>query len=118
MGGRRRRPKSEAADGPPPQVPQGFLGVGEYDPETGLYEAYESLDGAITWTRVLDCWRLIEQDFADRGIDLADALVSRSWRWVEARIAGLLNGPPAIGPEGVALPTSRLGWELTPPKPR
>ena len=112
MGG---RPGKSSAARPP--APQGWVGLGEYDEETGLYEEYRKVEaGPIRWARILEHWRLIEQDLADRGVDLATELPRRSWRWLEVRIEGLFNGPPAFAADGTPLPTSRLGWALRPPK--
>jgi hypothetical protein len=43
---------------------------------------------------------------------------SRTWPWLKTRIAGLLNTPKAIAPDGTPVPTTRIGWQLDPPKPK
>lgn len=47
----------------------------------------------MSWSRLLRCWALIEADFPSHyGIDLSrDLLKARSWRWLRAKILGLLS---------------------------
>lgn len=56
------------------------------------------------------------------GIDVGDddLMESRSWRWLQARIAGLMSRPPvyvsyALGERVAAVATTRLGYALNPP---
>ncbi|MFB9852440.1 hypothetical protein ACFFMR_18860 [Micromonospora andamanensis] len=48
----------------------------------------------VAWSAILSRWRLIEADLASEyGLDLEAEprlLASRSWRWLETRILGLL----------------------------
>lgn len=47
----------------------------------------------MSWSALLDQWRLIEADLhSEYGIDVEDRplMRERSWRWLEARILGLL----------------------------
>lgn len=64
-------------------------------------------------------WDLIECDLADRGIDFGDdeLMARRSWRWLRARILGLLTAPPvALEPfSGTVLYGTRLQAVITPP---
>jgi hypothetical protein len=56
------------------------------------------------------------------GIDVNDddMLARRSWRWLNVRIAGLLDRPPAYVAYGegqvAVVPTTRLGFALRPPQ--
>jgi hypothetical protein len=34
------------------------------------------------------------------------------------RILGLIDTPPNYAPDGTAIPATRIGWVLNPPKPR
>ena len=48
----------------------------------------------MTWTDILSRWRLVEADLHQvYGIDIDDRhlLRRRTWRWLEARILGLLS---------------------------
>ncbi len=75
-------------------------GCGERDPHTGLYEWYEvppeerpEAGERVAWSDILSHWRLIEADFQEHyGIDLDDRALwrTRTWRWLETRITGLL----------------------------
>lgn len=59
---------------------------------------------------VLDHWALVEADLHERyGFDAGapDALTTRSWRWLRARILGLLD--PTV------VHRTRLGYALYPP---
>lgn len=50
------------------------------------------------------------------GIDVDDdeLLTRRTWRWLQARIGGLLN-VQIVAPDGTLVPATRLGWALRPP---
>lgn len=50
----------------------------------------------MTWAELLDQWSLLEADLQDAGVDVGDHVLmeSRSWRWFETRVAGLLEKPP------------------------
>lgn len=71
---------------------------------------------------MLDRWELVEADLHDRyGIDTSGPIMHRrSWRWLRARIFGLLNMPPMIvapageGPPLIVWPT-RIAYALHPP---
>lgn len=54
----------------------------------------------------------------DRGVDLGDLdlMARRSWDWLRVRVEGLLAAPPTVAPDGTLLPSTRIGWALTPPK--
>jgi hypothetical protein len=81
-------------------------GRGQRDEATGLYEWYEFPEGEgpgvgepVTWRAILARWGLIEADLhACYGIDLGepDLLRARSWRWLRARIIGLLSADTRI----------------------
>lgn len=117
MGRCAERPKSEAA-GSQAQVPAGYIGQGEYDEATGLFDSYVRVDTGISWRRILELFPLIEQDLHDvYGIDMDadDILRKRSWRWLQARISGLINAPPIVSPDGRLVPSTRLGWAINPP---
>ncbi|WP_306839756.1 hypothetical protein [Catenuloplanes nepalensis] len=48
----------------------------------------------VAWLDILARWRLLEADLHDvYGVDLGDPVVlrTRSWRWLETRILGLLS---------------------------
>ncbi|URC17937.1 tail assembly chaperone [Streptomyces phage AxeJC] len=95
-------------------------GCGEYDEATGLYEWYEGGFAAqpqgaappLTWDALLEQWALIEADLHQvYGIDTdSGVLRERSWRWLRARITGLLSAecrvyrhfapPPTTGQKG------------------
>lgn len=64
-------------------------------------------------------WELVEADLQDRGIDLDEPglLTARSWRWLRVRVEQLLAVPPhAYGT--AAMPATRIGLRLNPPKPK
>lgn len=42
---------------------------------------------------------------------------SRTWPWLQNRIASLLDAPKTVAPDGTFIPTTRIGWQLDPPKP-
>ena len=73
-------------------------GIGEKDPVTGLYEAYDLPDGspahageAVEWTAILTRWPLIVADFASEyRVRLHRELPDLSWREFRDLIAGLL----------------------------
>lgn len=56
------------------------------------------------------------------GIDVDDddLLSRRSWRWLNVRIAGLLECPPVLVPYGdgklTSVPATRTGYALHPPE--
>lgn len=90
-------------------------GRGRRDPATGLFEWYEipeeirarESQPLITWAELLVHWPEIEADLHERyGIDVEDRdlMRSRSWRWLQTRIVGLLS-----------LPKSRLTLAMRPP---
>lgn len=117
------RGKSASAEqgGAPNGDPDPY-GRGLYDEETGLSEYYEypeghTANGGITWPKILTHWHLIEADLQDAGIDLdSGILTARSWRWLAARITGLIAKPPAlITEDGRAIASTRLGLALNPP---
>lgn len=110
--GRRRdvleqRGKSWGAEpegaGPAPNGDPDPRGRGEYDPDTGISDWYEIPEGQpqggkpgrrLEWV-LAHHYDLLEQDLHEHyGIDLEDEalLAARSWRWLRARIHGLLNG--------------------------
>ena len=95
-------------------------GRGEYNPETGLSDYYEYPEGTgkgRPWKDILIHWSLIEADLQDAGIDTGSGILrQRSWAWLAVRIAGLLNKPPAITPDGRVMPSTRLGMQLNPPE--
>lgn len=67
---------------------------------------------------ILDVFSLVEADLHEvYGIDLEDPrLARRSWRWLRIKIIGLLTAPPIFRPDGVVVPSTRLGREMwTPP---
>lgn len=79
----------------------------------------------MSWRRLLTFWALIETDLHDTyGIDCGDdaLLEHRSWRWLRARVLGLLDVPPEVVTYGemgslMALsPRTRVGYALNPPK--
>lgn len=43
---------------------------------------------------------------------------ARTWPWLKTRITGLLNAPKTVAPDGTLVPTTRIGWQLDPPKPK
>ena len=111
--------------GPEPGGPahgvQGLQGFGDYDEDTGLHDWYDLPPGlragqdpaALTWSRVLAHWALIETDLQDTGLDLAvpGLLRARSGRWLRVRVLGLLArdsrlaralAPPAKPTNGAA----------------
>ncbi|AYF30605.1 hypothetical protein CSH63_24805 [Micromonospora tulbaghiae] len=49
--------------------------------------------GRVTWAQILTHWVLVECDLQDAGVDVGDPdlMRSRSWRWLEVRILGLLS---------------------------
>ena len=106
------------------EIQPGVYGYGDPDPTTGLYRFIDARErfGAttssdLTWSIILDHWDLIENDLADRGIDVGDdALMSaRSWRWLRTRILGLLSAPASFEPwSGKTLPANRLQAALVP----
>lgn len=112
MEGRARRPKSPGR----PEAPKGYVGRGDYDEATGLYEWYEEVHSGIGWGSILAHWGLIEADLHDvYGIDVEDGILDRrSWRWLEQRIAGLMASR-SVAPSGDLVPTTRIGWALRPP---
>lgn len=92
-------PGSAASRGTPPGriLPDHEYGRGEYDPVTGLWEWYElpeeRTQPRVSWGDILSRWPLVEADLHEvYGIDAEDRelMRSRSWRWLETRIAGLL----------------------------
>ena len=103
-----RRPPGSAGPGEPGlQARRGpdwreQYGRGNRDPVTGLYEWYEippevreyEDQPELGWLDLLAHWTLIEADLhSEYGIDVEDrALIrARSWRWLQARILGLLS---------------------------
>ncbi len=70
----------------------------------------------MTWDDLLSRWRLIENDLhQEYGIDVGDPVLmrARSWRWLEARIVGLLSTECRLSralapdPDGPNLPSGR-----------
>ncbi|MHD0300099.1 hypothetical protein RCF19_29770 [Rhodococcus qingshengii] len=57
----------------------------------------ENSDGQkirLSWKDILGEWTALELDFQDWGIDLeSGVLKERSWRWMQARIVGLIAKP-------------------------
>jgi len=47
----------------------------------------------VTWPEILTRWALVECDLhSEYGIDLGDSgVLGRPWRWLRARIVGLLS---------------------------
>lgn len=102
------RPPGSGQPGDPTGAPGGEqgrilddheYGRGAYDPVTGLWEWYElpeeraTSGQRVSWAEILTNWRLVEADLHDvYGIDVEDRelMRSRSWRWLEVRITGLL----------------------------
>ena len=83
-----------------------------------ITERVRGSGGGLTWRQVLTHWDLVENDLADRGIDVGDdaLMTTRSWRWLRARILGLLSAPVATEPwSGTPLPANRLQAALMPP---
>ncbi len=89
-------------------------GRGKRHPVTGAYEWYEfppevaaeRSGESVTWVEILTRWALVEADLHERyGVDVEDRALmrSRSWRWLETRILGLLDV------------RSRLAMALQPP---
>ena len=78
---------------------------------------------------MLAFWDLVEADLHQTfGIDVEDRtmMARRSWRWLQVRVRGLVDAPPAYVPvpfgdeqqQGVkllAIPQTRLGYALYPP---
>jgi hypothetical protein len=128
-----RPPKSlgtAAPQNPPGPQAKGF---GEVGP-TGLHRWYDEPDqqkqgegeGGYGWADILKCWRLIEADLQDRGIDVGDrsltgVMKTRTWRWLKVRIEGLLSVPPVLvwTPDEKPIPVwvqqTRLALALDPP---
>lgn len=111
-----------ASPGDEPGGPQGGgedwrdqYGRGQRDAATGLYEWYEipseiraqETTPVTTWADLFAHWAAIEADLhSEYGIDVEDRdlMRSRSWRWLQTRIVGLLS-----------LPKSRLTSAMRPP---
>lgn len=72
------------------------------------------------WSRIMHRWSLVEQDLHQYyGIDLGDEelLRARSWRWLSARVVGLLSverGP--FGDGGSRLQRALRPVKMTLPK--
>lgn len=93
-----------------------------------MYEWYEAdEDGGagngaagLQWADILEQWALVEADLQDHGVDVYAVRHSRSWRWLQARILGLLTVPPFVfyDPAGKLqrVPQTRLGLALDPPE--
>lgn len=82
-------------------------GRGRRHPVTGLYEWYEyppelaqAREGtAVSWEQLLTRWNLIEADLhSEYGIDVEDRALMRhrTWRWLRARMVGLLSADTRI----------------------
>ncbi|HFG8807619.1 TPA: hypothetical protein ACGIY5_000971 [Corynebacterium striatum] len=82
-------------------------GGGPYDPETGLRDWYAPTPaeaqkpvGAqqISWLQILEAWNAIECDLHTiYHIDVESGdLQHRTWRWLEIRIADLINQPSRL----------------------
>jgi hypothetical protein len=98
-------PEAGGGGGTEPGRPQANwrdqYGRGRYDDRTGLYEWYDippqerpsSRGRQVAWRDILTHWQLVEADLHSAyGIDVEDRdlMRRRSWRWLEARIVGLL----------------------------
>lgn len=76
-------------------LPDDVVGVGDYDPVTGLYESYEARHRAeqgasVSFDDVLAERDLLISDFASEyGIRLAQVLDTLPWREFTALVAGL-----------------------------
>jgi hypothetical protein len=74
----------------------------------------------VTWSDLLDdpCFRMVEQDLKDAGLDLGDQalLRSRSWRWLRTHILGLLSKPMAIDATGQPIYPNRIQEHLYAPQ--
>lgn len=107
MGGR-WRPGSNGPGqpGPAPSSAAGWdaYGRGHRDPITGLYEWYDVPETErppegpqLTWHDLTRYprWLLVEADLQDCGVDIDDRALmrSRTWRWLQVRIVGLLYKP-------------------------
>lgn len=73
---------------------------------------------------ILRGWAYVEADLQEQGIDLSDPAVwfGKSYRWLKARIEGLLSKPPQLlvvpeedGVRVVRVPQSRIALALEPP---
>lgn len=90
------------SSGPEPVDASRLQGSGEVEPGSGLPRwvddprARKGAEGGITWPDLLEHWGLIEADLADRGIDVEDLALmrARSFRWLRARVLGLMAVPP------------------------
>ncbi|GAB2646340.1 hypothetical protein GCM10027169_13170 [Gordonia jinhuaensis] len=45
----------------------------------------------VQWRHIFTCWNAVELDFHRFGIDLADVLDTRDWRWFTLRVGDLLS---------------------------
>lgn len=90
MGERRPKSGTGGTNEGPHTGPNDPTGRGEYDPATGLWDYYETAEGAgLTWEAILDHWGLIVADFADYyTIRLHRDPVT--WAEFKAYVAGLL----------------------------
>ncbi|SCL42207.1 hypothetical protein GA0074692_6710 [Micromonospora pallida] len=75
--------------------------TGRRDAASGLYEWYDYPEEVrqeqdadrVSWADILSRWALVEADLHDvYGVDVEDRalLRTRSWRWLDVRISGLL----------------------------
>lgn len=72
----------------------------------------------MTWENILTHFPALEADLFDIGIDLESGILQeRSWRWLTNKVGGLFS-KFHFSPDGTAVPTTRLGLALKPPKPR
>jgi hypothetical protein len=87
-------------------------GIGQRDPLTGLYEAYDIPAGhaaaqtqtpgerkgkPVTWPELIGQWSLLECDFGTQyGVELEDAIKIRTWRWFRVKCEGILAAETRI----------------------
>jgi hypothetical protein len=83
-------------------------GIGERDPLTGLYEAYDIPEGhaaqggaeeghPVTWTQLVEQWELIVADFtSEYGIDLRARRHTMPWRDFAIWAQGLMTADTRI----------------------
>lgn len=126
--GRPPKPASRLSGGAAGGSPTGLeaiaqFGVGKCD-ASGVYEAYDIPEGhaaaqtrsesdrKVTWPELVEQFALIEADFSSEySIELEDVLHIRTWRWFNAKVAGLMVADtriarhfrpvPAIDPRGI-----------------
>ena len=76
------------------------FGVGDQDPDTGLFEHYEIPEGhdartaqgeGVSWRRIVENWALLEADWrSEFGEWLAPRWSSMTWREFAVGVSGLL----------------------------